>query len=50
MNKYFLGIDIGSTSITSVIIDTEAKKVVDIAALDNNANVTNISDKKNWPI
>ena len=46
MNKYFLGIDVGSTSITSVIIDTEAKKVVDIAALDNNANVTNISDKK----
>ena len=46
MNKYFLGIDVGSTSITSLIIDTEAKKVVAIAAIDNNANVTNISDKK----
>ena len=46
MNSYFLGIDIGSTSITSIIIDTKKRKVVDSSTVNNLAEVTKIKDKK----
>jgi len=46
MSSYFLGIDVGSTSITSIIIDTKKRKVIESSTVNNLAEVTKLKDKK----
>lgn len=46
MPTHYLSIDVGSTSVTSVIVDIETKSVVGSASTANTAEVTSASDKK----
>jgi len=46
MPTHYLSIDVGSTSVTALIIDIEAKSVVGSSTISNNAEVTSANDKK----
>ena len=46
MSTYYLSIDVGSTSVTALIIDIEAKSVVGSSTVANNAEITSAADKK----
>jgi len=46
MPTYYLSIDVGSTSVTAVIIDIEAKLVVGSSTTGNTAEITSAQDKK----
>ena len=44
--SYFLGIDVGSTSITSVIIEMKSNSVVKSTSIKNSCEVTSSLDRK----
>ena len=46
MPTHYLSIDVGSTSVTALIIDIESKSVVGSSTIDNNAETTSENDKK----
>ena len=46
MPTHYLSIDVGSTSVTSVIIDIDSKSVVGSASAANTAEITSSEDKK----
>lgn len=46
MPTHYLSIDVGSTSVTALIIDIESKTVVDSSTVANNAETTSANDKK----
>ncbi|MBT4126393.1 MAG: hypothetical protein HOE43_08360 [Chloroflexi bacterium] len=46
MPTHYLSIDVGSTSVTALIIDIEAKSVVGSSTIANNAEITSPQDKK----
>ena len=46
MSTHYLSIDVGSTSVTALIIDIESKSVVGSSTIDNNAETTSENDKK----
>ncbi len=46
MPTHYLSIDVGSTSVTALIIDIEAKSVVGSSTIANNAEITSAADKK----
>jgi sugar (pentulose or hexulose) kinase len=41
----FLGIDIGSTTVTAVAVDTVSKQLIDVVAVANRAEVTSVAEK-----
>jgi sugar (pentulose or hexulose) kinase len=41
----FLGIDIGSTTVTAVAVDTASRQLIDVVAVANRAEVTSAADK-----
>ena len=46
MSTHYLSIDVGSTSVTALIIDIESKSVVGSSTIDNTAETTSENDKK----
>jgi sugar (pentulose or hexulose) kinase len=46
MPTHYLSIDVGSTSVTALILDIESKTVVDSSTIANNAETTSAEDKK----
>jgi sugar (pentulose or hexulose) kinase len=46
MPSHYLSIDIGSTSVTAVIIDIDQKSVVGSSTIANNAEITSVTDKR----
>jgi len=46
MPTHYLSIDVGSTSVTALIIDIDAKSVVGSSTISNDAEITSAADKK----
>jgi sedoheptulokinase len=46
MNGIFMGLDIGSTSLTAILIDVNNKNLLGVRSCPNKFEITNISDRK----
>jgi sugar (pentulose or hexulose) kinase len=46
MPTHYLSIDVGSSSVTAVVVDIESKSVVGASSVPNTAEITSVNDKK----